>query len=338
MSDAKRPISSHPAFRLLVALWFAALLGFGTWVMPAAVFERAVAATGLADVLPAAAPPLGDTARVAISAVAALLGALLGLFVGARASRDETPFDEDEIDDTFVAAPVAESDPDDGGHRRRRLLNVREDLSEEVDPVADGGEADEDLRMFAETEAEEDSGAFAEGEQVDAVEDVTVPPADDDGDIDDDLSRFEADPTLAEPVHSRDAEPDFAQDIREDAPAAETASPAETDMELASAPPPDSPTPAEDEPRGLADLSRRLESALAEYRAQRSAEAGQAGFAEPDHQGEDSGVVAFPRPAGGREGSEGRAENRYVAPPTSDDPHNGLRDALDKLSRVTRER
>ena len=83
-SRTTKPLTAHPAFPAIVALWFAALLGLGTFVVPPANFEGLVVGTGLADLIPAAAPPLGDTARIAISAVAALLGALLGLAIAAR--------------------------------------------------------------------------------------------------------------------------------------------------------------------------------------------------------------------------------------------------------------
>ena len=77
-SSSSRPLSSHPAFPVLVALWFAALLGAGTFVLPAAIFESVASATGLGDIIPAAQPPLGTTARLAITLAAAGLGALIG--------------------------------------------------------------------------------------------------------------------------------------------------------------------------------------------------------------------------------------------------------------------
>ncbi|OBX18127.1 hypothetical protein A9995_13275 [Erythrobacter sp. QSSC1-22B] len=86
-SRTTKPFTAHPAFPVIVALWFAALLGLGTFVVPPANFEGLVVGTGLANLVPAAAPPLGDTARLAISAVAALLGALLGLAIAARVRR-----------------------------------------------------------------------------------------------------------------------------------------------------------------------------------------------------------------------------------------------------------
>ncbi len=81
--SGKPPVSAHPAFPAIVALWFAALLGIGTLIVPVQVIEQIVTATGIASVVPSAAPPLGFTARAGIALVATLLGAIIG-FVAAR--------------------------------------------------------------------------------------------------------------------------------------------------------------------------------------------------------------------------------------------------------------
>ena len=73
---AKPPLSLHPAFPAIVALWFAALLGLGSLVLPAVLLERMVVATGVASIVPAAAPPLGITARGIIALAGALARAL----------------------------------------------------------------------------------------------------------------------------------------------------------------------------------------------------------------------------------------------------------------------
>jgi hypothetical protein len=85
-ATGKPPISAHPAFPVIVALWFAALLGIGSLVLPAVLFERAAAASGIADMVPAAQPPLGVTARIAIALAAAVLGAVGGLFIARKAA------------------------------------------------------------------------------------------------------------------------------------------------------------------------------------------------------------------------------------------------------------
>jgi len=67
----------------MVAVWFAALLGIVCFLLPVALVETAVSAARVADYVPAAAAPLGQTARVALSIVAACAGGLIG-FVLAR--------------------------------------------------------------------------------------------------------------------------------------------------------------------------------------------------------------------------------------------------------------
>ncbi len=80
-------VTGHKAFPLVVALWFTVLLGIGSLVVPGALVERIVTVTGLPQLIAAAAPPLGWTARIAIALLSALAGAVLGLFVGRQAYR-----------------------------------------------------------------------------------------------------------------------------------------------------------------------------------------------------------------------------------------------------------
>jgi hypothetical protein len=90
-APARAPLSTHPAFPAIVALWFAALLGIGSLVLPVALIERIVAATGLAAVLSSAAPPLGFAARGAIALGCAVVGALLGLALARKVAQAHTP-------------------------------------------------------------------------------------------------------------------------------------------------------------------------------------------------------------------------------------------------------
>lgn len=85
------PVSAHPAFPVIVALWFAALLGLGSLVLPTALFERFITGSGLAEVYEAARPPLGVTARIAIALAAAALGALAGIAIARKVSAANTP-------------------------------------------------------------------------------------------------------------------------------------------------------------------------------------------------------------------------------------------------------
>ncbi|MXO65819.1 hypothetical protein [Altericroceibacterium endophyticum] len=118
----KSPISAHPLFPAIVALWFAALLGFGSLVLPDVVLERLVNALGLPDIIPSAAAPLGSTAHGLIAAVAALGGACLGYLLAwqvARAQRNSLAqrVEEDEASNDVAATP-----------RRRRPIAAHKEL------------------------------------------------------------------------------------------------------------------------------------------------------------------------------------------------------------------
>lgn len=86
---AKPPVSAHPAFPVIVALWFCALFGIGSMVLPAALLEKVVASTGISAVIPAAAPPLGTTARILIALAAAGIGVVAGLFVARKVAASQ---------------------------------------------------------------------------------------------------------------------------------------------------------------------------------------------------------------------------------------------------------
>ena len=111
-SASKVPVSQHPVFPAIVALWFAALLGIGSLLLPVMLFERAVQASGLAAAVPAAEPPLGVTARILIALVAAGIGVLTGLLIArkvAAAQRAPQPTAESTpraFDDTRSPRPI----------------------------------------------------------------------------------------------------------------------------------------------------------------------------------------------------------------------------------------
>ncbi len=101
------PVIAHPAFPAVVALWLAALMGVGMFILPIQLLERIVGATGIAAIVPAAAPPLGFTARAAIALAAALVGALLGFFA-ARMLAQKAPLSLPPIIDD-EEAPYSET-------------------------------------------------------------------------------------------------------------------------------------------------------------------------------------------------------------------------------------
>lgn len=113
----RRPIAGHPAFAPLIALWFAALFGLTVAVLPAPVLDRILAAAGLGGLVSLTLP-----VRLAASAVAAAIGALLGYALARpfarRAAGDPRPLyaEGPEFEDAASEAPA------------RRPLRVREEF------------------------------------------------------------------------------------------------------------------------------------------------------------------------------------------------------------------
>lgn len=114
----RAPISAHPAFPAIVALWFAALLGLGSMVLPAVLLDRALLATGLASLVPALSPPLDLPARGIVAMAAALAGAMIGVAVARRVARAQEPQPAPRFE-KFVASML------------RRPISVHEELGGE---------------------------------------------------------------------------------------------------------------------------------------------------------------------------------------------------------------
>ncbi|WP_159980040.1 MULTISPECIES: hypothetical protein [unclassified Novosphingobium] len=81
------PISRHPLFPAIVALWCGALLGLGSIMVSPAAIEGLVLATGIHKVIPMAAPPLGTTTRILLALAATGLGAAIGAVIARRIAR-----------------------------------------------------------------------------------------------------------------------------------------------------------------------------------------------------------------------------------------------------------
>ena len=84
-----KPITSNPLFPAVVALWFGALFGLGSLAVRPALLETLVLNSQIDLFLPAAAPPLGVTARILLALVMAALGAMLGIMLTRRLTRPE---------------------------------------------------------------------------------------------------------------------------------------------------------------------------------------------------------------------------------------------------------
>ena len=202
-SSSSRPLSSLPAFPVLVALWFAALLGAGTFVLPAAIFESAASATGLADIIPAAQPPLGTTARLAITIAAAVLGALIGLFVAWQVRRASRPAHAADLSDAPLAAeeqanPSAAEDsegPTAWQAWRENMTEDADDYGDTLDSDVDGPDEAERGVDFARLEAalRDEDADEGPGDRIDTddLEGTESPP------LADDPQRAEADRLVA---------------------------------------------------------------------------------------------------------------------------------------------
>ncbi len=93
-SASKAPISSHPAFPAIVALWFAVLLGVGSLIVPVVLFERLIAITGLDALVPSAQAPLGFTARMIIALAATGIGIVTGLLLARKTASAQSDLDK----------------------------------------------------------------------------------------------------------------------------------------------------------------------------------------------------------------------------------------------------
>lgn len=126
-SAGSKPITSHPLFTAVVALWFGALFGLGSLAIRPALFESLVLKSGIDLIIPAAAPPLGVTARILIALAMAACGAVIGAILARRMARSKS-------------APVARkrgvqtAAPE---LKARRPISAHDELGESLDTPAE---------------------------------------------------------------------------------------------------------------------------------------------------------------------------------------------------------
>lgn len=89
-SGGTQPISRHPLFPAIVALWTGALFGLASLAVHPSMVERAVLAAGIDKVIPMATPPLGTTTRILIALAMTGLGAAIGALIAYRVARAPT--------------------------------------------------------------------------------------------------------------------------------------------------------------------------------------------------------------------------------------------------------
>lgn len=86
-AKTKAPVSSHPLFPAIVALWFGALFGLGSLAVRPSLIESLVISSHLDVIVPMAAPPLGMTARILLALFMAMIGIVGGAVIARRIAR-----------------------------------------------------------------------------------------------------------------------------------------------------------------------------------------------------------------------------------------------------------
>lgn len=153
-----KPITSNPLFPAVVALWFGALFGLSSVAVRVSVIESLVMKTGIDLIVPAAAPPLGITARILVALIMAALGAMIGAMIGRRLARPKMEVRErkrsaktNEAEQPRVRA--RDSHPD---APARKPISAHEEFGgdpvREEAPAAPGALANRRRSLTAETE------------------------------------------------------------------------------------------------------------------------------------------------------------------------------------------
>lgn len=127
-----KPITANPLFPAVVALWFGALFGLSSLAVRVSIIESLVMASGIDLIVPAAAPPLGITARILMALILAAVGALIGAMVARRLARPSPEVRERKRsvhgqDAPQQAVRARDSHPD---APARRPISAHEELGE----------------------------------------------------------------------------------------------------------------------------------------------------------------------------------------------------------------
>ena len=126
-----KPITANPLFPLVTALWFATLLGLGSFATAPMLLEGPVVSLGIPAFIPAAAPPLGFTTRIIFAFAMMGLGAVIGYSLGRFLGREKVATPVRARGFGKNTAPTASS-------TACRPINAAEDLGAPLDaPVTE---------------------------------------------------------------------------------------------------------------------------------------------------------------------------------------------------------
>lgn len=127
-------VSSHPLFPAMVCLWFAAAFGLGTVAIRPALLESVVLALQIDMLVPAAAPPLGITARIILALGMFVIGAVIGLLLALRLARPKSDHITRRAARATAMRDYAERDDDGDNDDLARLDAARADQASVVIP------------------------------------------------------------------------------------------------------------------------------------------------------------------------------------------------------------
>ncbi|WP_296678419.1 hypothetical protein [Novosphingobium sp.] len=133
-----KPITANPLFPAVAALWFGALFGLSSIALRVSVIESLVRMTMIDLVVPAAAPPLGLTARILIALLMAAIGALVGASIAKRIARPKSEKRERSRNARSVEtdAPQAAGRDNHTDAPARRPIFAHEELGDEAGSLA----------------------------------------------------------------------------------------------------------------------------------------------------------------------------------------------------------
>ncbi|MFC6620461.1 hypothetical protein [Novosphingobium panipatense] len=130
-TGAEQPITRHPLFPAIVALWCGAIAGLCSLAVSSSTIEGLVLLLGIDKVLPMAAPPLGATMRILFALSVTVAGALVGALATRRLVRpgpalEQSPLLAGGNEHAADALPQV-------GTRRRRARTIEPEAAPVVD-------------------------------------------------------------------------------------------------------------------------------------------------------------------------------------------------------------